>query len=161
MIDWAAVKDAVRAWVVAGAALRGGVTDVVWDEQNGPRLAAPWIGLQVLATTAAAPAWLDVEDADVPAPGAEIELKSRQTQLVSLAITCYGGPAVDNTSAEAILDAVLGSHNLPSIKEPLQAAGVGLAQFEPVTSIGAVLGLEKWEPRATTIVRFYVAGEFS
>lgn len=153
-MNWVTIEAALHAWITAAS----GLSTVVWSGQKSPRPTSAWISLQLLSVREVGADWVDVLDAAVPAPGAEIEHRARGMRECTLSVQCFGGAAGVN-SATARLEAVRSAARLPTRQAALTAAGVGLSSFGPVQSIGGMLGSSVFEPRATLQIVFYATSE--
>lgn len=56
---WTTVEDAIHAWVAAGSGLAA--TSVVWEAQQGPRPAGPYISMRLGGVEAQGRDWVEVE----------------------------------------------------------------------------------------------------
>lgn len=93
--------------------------------------------------------------------GSEIAHKARGQRNVTLTMQCFAEDATGTARAGAILDAVRAGAVLPTARDALRVAGVGLADFDAITPISAVVGTTQWEPRAVMTCRFFIASEKS
>ena len=157
-IAWATIEDAIVAWVVAGSGIAAG--KVIWADQNGERPDAPYIDVR-LDIDSVGQDWLDTDDAAAPSPGAEIDMFSRGVRRLTITLRCFGGPAIGTVSPRARLDGVRSSRRLPSNVDALRVAGVGVASFSPIQSIGEALNSSKIEPRSMMTIIAFAASEVS
>lgn len=93
--------------------------------------------------------------------GAEVEYRVRGQRRASLTLQAFNGAATGDTSPAWLLDTVIAKARLPSVRQALNAAGVGIASFGPVQSIDGVLGSADFEPRATLAVSLHLTAEVS
>lgn len=157
-ISWTAVENAIQAWVVAGSGLVG--SKVIWAQQNSPRPDGTYIALRVTYIRRLGLDWLDVLDSDPVTPGAEIRQIARGVRECTLNIQCYNGDPMGDNSATARLHSVVSYAKFPSLRNMLNAAGVGLAHFESVNSIDGFTGVAGiFEPRSTLDCTFFLASE--
>lgn len=155
VVSWTDIEDALRAWVLSASGLED--DHVIWSQQGGPRPSAPFIALQTFTMKNIGQDWVDIEDA---AEG-EVEMKARGVREVTLVAQCFSEDATGAAAAAMLLNQVVSAARLPSNVAALNAAGVGLARFEPVQTISGVIGSTDWEPRATVSVRFFITSELS
>lgn len=159
----AATRAAIRAWVVAATSGLG-VTDVIWADQRGPRLAAPYLTLK-LGLRRVGQDWLEVRDNEFSdgEDGEEIQHRQRGVREGALTLTCYGSAdGVEPTAAspEAVLDAAQSGVRLPTAAAALRAANVGVLDFGPVGGPSGTLG-GLLEPRAVLVARLSLSSEVS
>lgn len=159
MIDWSTLESAIAAWVRAGSGL--GIGQVIWAAQDGPRPATPYISIATVSIVRVGQDWADTHDAPSPAPGAEIEFRARGSRVVTLSLQCYATEPTGASMAMAILENVVASAVLPTHNDNLDAAGFGVSNFDPVSSISGVINSSNFEPRAATQVRGFVSHEIT
>lgn len=152
-ISWTTLQAAIHAWVVAGSGLVAG--KVIFEEQNGNRPAEPFVGI-TFGTLA--PLGLDelthVYNAG-GAAGAEITQTVRGMRTLVVRLQCYADPIGAN-AAHATLSKVQAALALPTVKDALVVAGLGLAGMGSVVPLGKVLGTT-WKGRAVLDVSFNVS----
>lgn len=156
-IAWDTVEDAIFDWVVASSGLSE--QNVIWSHELGPRPDAPYVSLLVNVFRPIGHDWLDVYDTVDPDPGEEITLRARGHRYCTLSIQCFAafGNMIGNSGAVAILSDIISGLKLH--RYALTRAGVGMAGFGPVATIGnARLGTEL-EPRAAVEAQFHLASE--
>lgn len=156
--SWATIENGIRAWIEAGSGLAAG--KVIWAKDKGPRPAAPYIALSTTVRTIGRP-WVDVRDADAPAPGAEIIRTVRSTKKLTLQVQCFDGDASGDASSMALVNNVTDYAGLPSQKALFVAAGWAPTTFEPVLDFSAVRGGAVFEPRSVMTCHGYITGELS
>lgn len=157
-LAWTTIEDAITAWVIAGSGIAAG--SVIWGEQNGGRIATPYIDL-VTEIEDIGPDWIFTDDAAAPSAENEIDYFSQGMRRMTIRMRCFGGPAKGSTSAKARLEAVKASHRLPSNHEALRIADIGISEFSPVSNITGVLNSTKLEPRAMMDVIAFVPSSIS
>lgn len=159
MIAWATVEDALRAWVVAGSGLPD--AKVLWSAQDMPRPIAPYAVVRVTSLRGVGQDWLDVEDNpdSTGSDGLEIVQKARGIRRCTLGLQYFADAATGSLGAVGVLDAVASASRLPSIREALTAAGIGLADLGQARSLDGVLNRAHLEPRAVADHVFYLASE--
>lgn len=156
---WEAVQAAIHAFVVAATGIAA--SRVRWADQGGDQPSSSggaWISLSVLAEGPVGRPWVDVEDAETPAPGAEIEHVARSMNAGTLSIQIYGASAQGNSSGLAILRKLRPALGLPSIREIVSGV-VGFGAFELARNIPALINATYFEPRAVVTCRFFTAAE--
>lgn len=94
--------------------------------------------------------------------GAELTNYARGNRRVTLTATCFPPrQCADATEAHAILLDCCAVTGLPSRSDALEAAGIGLSDFGPVTALDGLLDSTRFEPRATMPVVFFTTSETS
>lgn len=158
MIAWVAVENAIHDWIVSATGLVG--AQVIQVDQNGPRPVGAYVDYS-LDIQRVGQDWLDVEDADVPEPGAEINQVARGVRRMTIRMRCFGGDATGAASSKAHLENVVSKFIFPSISDALNVAGVGVTSFSNVTNISGVINSTRLEPRAMLTVVAFLASEVS
>lgn len=158
MINWATIENALHAWVVAGSGLPA--EKVIWAQQDAPRPAPPFIAMRLRNPQRIGQDWLDVVDAGVT-PGQEIQIKSRGTRTMTLSLQAFSAASTGINAAVMQLDAVRSVSNLPTVRDALNTAGLGLGPFEGVQSLDGVLSESVFEPRATMGALLFLSSEVS
>ncbi len=156
-IQWVTVEDAIRNWIVSASGLSE--DSVIWSHEMGPRPDSPYVSLLINSLRPIGHDWLDVFDTDDPSPGQEITLQARGMRYCSLSIQCFSpfGEMNGPGSALAILTDIMAGLKLR--RYTLNQAGVGMAGFGPIATIGnAKLGTAL-EPRAAVEAQFHLASE--
>jgi hypothetical protein len=154
-IAWPTVEDAIQNWIVGASGLSE--DKVIWSHEGGPRPEAPYISLLVNTLRPIGHDWLDVFDTEDPEPGQEITLKARGHRYCSLSIQCFANNMNGNLGAVAILNDVISA--LKFHRYTLTKAGVGIAGFGPVATIGNNRIGTALEPRAAVDAQFHLASE--
>jgi hypothetical protein len=152
------VENAIYAWVVAGSGLPG--EQVIWDNPNQPRPTAPYIAMRITGYQPIGQDWVNLGDAPAdPQPLADITVIARGQRQFTIALRCFAVALTGDNSAGSILSRVLSAMSLPSIREALNAAGLGLSIINPIQIIDGVLGSSTFEPRASVDIRVFVTYE--
>ena len=123
-------------------------------------------------SVAASPTVIDLTDAgvgthtivDTPTTaraGEELYVRARGPREFELTIQAFSDTPVGLSSAVATLEAVRARFELPSVREALSNAGIGVARFAPIQKIGGVVGSTTFEPRARMLVSGFLASEVS
>jgi hypothetical protein len=170
MIAWTDVEDAIRALVVTATELDE--AKVIWSRRPGPRPAAPWVSLSILAIERFGQDWVDVEDNPAPAAGEEILEIARGSRTLTVSIQAFGGQEPGDEPEHApieLLEAVMAEVAFTSSRWALNAAGVGLLGFGPVQAVDGFLNsggigsvsASLFEPRAALEARFSLASQVS
>lgn len=105
--------------------------------------------------------WIDIEDAAVPAPGAEIDSIVRGVRELELTVQLFGGTHRGATSAMGHLLSMITKSRLQSQQDLFEVAGWAPASFDPVLDISGVIGSAVFEPRARFVCRGFAASELS
>lgn len=156
---WAEVQAAIHAFVVAATGITA--SRVRWADQGGDQPASSggaWISLSVLTEGPTGKPWLDVEDAAVPTPLADIDFVARSQNAGTLSIQIYGASPHGDTSGVAILRKLRPALVFPSIRAIVQGV-VGFGAFEVVRNTPALINATYFEPRAIVSCRFHTAAE--
>ncbi len=157
-IAWTTVEDAIHDWIVSATSLAN--DHVIWGEQNSARPVGTFVDMEV-ALERIGMDWVEVDDAAVPAPGAEIDNKVRGIRRMEIQLRCFGIPATGTTAPRALLDSVVAAYRLPNVHAALVVAGVGISNFSSVTNITGVLNSTKLEPRELFNVSCFLSSEVS
>lgn len=99
------------------------------------------------------------DTADTERLGSELLLSARGMREAVLTFQAFAGPATGTLSAEARLGGVLAALALPTRKEALASAGVGIGRLGSIQSLDAIISSVTFEPRATLEVRFFFTSE--
>lgn len=154
-VPWTQIEDAIRTWIKNGSGLPD--ESVIWAQYGGPRPTDPWISIN---TTSLDQVGVDfskrrTNPASNGHDGQELVTTTRGIRRGTLSIQCFAVSPSDGQSAISILTDVVAAAYIPSVRRALDAAGVGLSDFSPVRSIGAVINQTTFEPRAVVDVTFY------
>lgn len=101
---------------------------------------------------------------DTRRAGAEVQHRARGPRVLTLTLNAWGGLTGTGHGAAspvALLTAALNAARLPAVHGQLVAAGVGIAQRDPVRSLDGLLAATTSEARATVTLRLNVAAEVS
>lgn len=133
------LENAVRAWVLAGSNLPDG--KVIFSDQNG---VSPIPGpAAIIRFGDLSPIGVDAtsHDYDVSRPaGQEIEFTVEGVREVVVEVSFFAADTVGNASARATASACATAVHLPSIRDALNAAGVGVMQVSAVRWVPSVDG---------------------
>lgn len=155
MIAWEAIEDAVRAWVLAGSGLAGDY--VYFADQDLPTSElAPRVSIRIGDGNRVGQAALQ-HDYDVGRPlGQELEFKAQQMLEVVVDLQAFAPTTTGaGTTARSLMHAVLAALALPSVREALNAAGLGVLEEGSVQRVPQVRSAEN-EDRAVASVRLLV-----
>lgn len=154
------VEDAIHAWIVAGSGLPA--AKVVWALQRGPIPESPYISARCAVLRSPGIDWIDAEATGDPIPSDGARLRVRGPRVATLELQCFADPTdAAGAAAQSILNDVVASARLPSVREGLRAAGVGVSTSEPIQFAGVVTDKVGFEPRAITRVMLHLANEVS
>lgn len=151
------IEDAIRAWIVSSS----GLQNVIWGKQSGPRPASPYISIDIESVIAVGQGWLDTEILSPGSPGADVTYYGRGQRIAVVVIQVFAETALGTDGAAAILNDIISKARLPSIKNALSVAGIGIASFSPIKTLGEILNTVVFEPRATVDVRIHLKSEVS
>lgn len=163
MSTWAALENALRAWVVSSTGL--GASSVIWAEQTGARPTSTTFatlrlgGLQQVGS-------VDTVEHNYSAArtaGSEVELEVQSLRECAVSVQFFSSSTTGNSSARALAQLAQSSLYLPSVRDALGL--VGLSVFDPgqVQNVSTLLDA-RFENRAVFEVRCYVmltASEFT
>lgn len=93
--------------------------------------------------------------------GEEILYVSRGQLRVTLTVECHSALGTKSNMAAAILQRVAGRMNLPSQRDLLEEAGVGVIEVEPVRSVRGHSDALMFEPRAVLDIQLAIVSEES
>lgn len=152
------VQSAIQRFVVLATGIAA--DRVRWSDQGGkiPASPGPWVSLNILTEGPTGHPWIDVEDAESPAPGAEIDHIARSQNAGTLSIQVFGADAAGNGSALAILRKIRPARMFPSAREILDGV-VGFGAFEPARSVPTLTNSTFFEPRGILSCRIHTAAE--
>lgn len=102
-----------------------------------------------------------VDTADTLRVGSEVLLTARGQREALVSIQVFGGAVAGATSPRAVLEDVAANAALPSRRDALAAAGIGLAPLGAVQSMEGATGASLFEPRATLEARIFLTSEVS
>lgn len=141
-------------WVITVDAnhlrLAASFEDAIADTPIPAPVASAGTGVHTLSATA-----------DTVRAGAEILEVVRSTDAATLSIQCYGGPPTGRGRPLSVLQTVVKSAWLPSVRNALELAGVGVTTSGRVNDVGAALNSSRWEPRAHVDIKVWVTAEIS
>lgn len=158
MIAWNAVEDAIRSWVVAGAAFVVSDSRIYFADQDIPAgEREPRVSIRIGdANQVGQAAQKQTYDAARPA-GQEIEFASKTMLELTVDLQAFAPVTTGSgPTARSILSAVLAALALPSVRYNLNEAGLGVIAEGGVQRIPQVRGATH-EDRATMSVRFLLA----
>lgn len=159
MADWAAIENALVAWVKTATGYPDG--QVIWSEQTptGSRPVGEIITLRVGAIESVVD--LDELDAttDLGQPaGQEVLLTAKGFKRFTLGMQAYGGTSTGNGSARAVLSRCLDALSLPTVRALLAAVNISVIDTGPVSNVTTV-DHARFESRALAEVQFYMLDE--
>lgn len=158
MIDWSTIEDAVRAWVVAGSGLDEQM--IFFADQDLPiSELAPRVSIRVGDGARVGQSALTHEfDAGQPL-GQEVMFTTKQMLEVTVDLQSFAPTTTGaGSTARSIMHAVLASLSLPSVREALNAAGLGVLEEGSVQRVPQPRSAV-YEDRATAAVRLLVQQE--
>jgi len=91
--------------------------------------------------------------------GQEITVQSRGTRDVILRATCYASATTGASAAVGILQQVVAKTGLPSVRDALVTAGVGIGEFETVRAVDGIMNFASFEPRAILAATLHLVSE--
>jgi hypothetical protein len=149
---WAAVRGAIRQWIISGSGLSG--DHVIWTGQQHRIPDSMYIALRLAEID---PLGHDVISVDGSTTLIEHAIGHREAQLT---ITCYSAiDETDSTRAVLVLDAVRSAARLSAVADVLQAANVGINVLTPARAIGAGVTSTKFDSRAELVVLLNLVSE--
>lgn len=164
------MRDALHAWAVAGTGLAA--AKVIWSDQGdaatrpATRPAPPYVSMKLIVSDQTRGMdWIDVKNAPAPADGAEIQHTARGPRTATLSVQCFGlaATAADGaggSSPHALLARMKARQRLPTVRDALKAANIGVGTTTGVSDASAVINSATSEPRAVfTATIHYVSEE--
>lgn len=137
-LDIDAIKQAIWAWA-NGVITDSGYTDlVIWANQDGGRPQARHVQLNING-----PAMPGAFDSVFPADGAGQTFLQRGLRTFMVSVNCYA-PADPGALALAARLQMSLSH--PTLRQPLEAAGIGVGRISDARDLSAFLET-RWESR--------------
>src|SRR5690606_11491416 len=121
VIDWSTIECAVIAWV-EGA----GVTAIL-SGHGGPRPPRPFVSVRLELGGVEGLDSVEGSDADSPEPGAEIVKTHRGNRVLTISMQSFSADAAGSESAGAILSTVASRASLDTVRDALNAAGIGIS----------------------------------
>lgn len=151
---WSTIEDAIATWIATG-----GVA-VTWAGQpHAPRPAPPFVRMRLEGVRMVGQDWIDVVDAAAPTAGAEIEHMARGTRTLTLSLQAFVVAGTGALAAAAILEKIITAARLPTARDALTAAGIGLGTVGMVKSIDGVINSATFEPRAVVDILLHTVSE--
>ena len=158
MIAWDAIEDAVRAWVVATAGIDA--DSIYFADQDLPfSEVAPRISIRIGDGNRVGQAALQ-HDFDAGRPlGEEVEFKAQQMLEVVVDLQAFAPTTTGSgMTARRFLASVLAGLALPSVRDALNAAGLGVLEEGSIQRVPQVRSAAH-EDRAVASVRMLVKQE--
>lgn len=152
------VSNAIHSWIVSGSGLSA--DKVIWKDQTGPRPSTPFVMMSIESIRNPGLDWRDAERLDNPDSGEEIRYSVRGMRVARLTLECFG-EATGDTNPVSVLDATLSASALPSIRNALRTAKIGIGTIEPVRSLTGLINSVMREPRAMVTVGLHLTSELS
>jgi hypothetical protein len=84
----------------------------------------------------------------------------RGTRTACLWLQCFG-EAVGDQNVIAILDRVRAGAKLPSVKQALNTAGIGVGSSDPTRFLGRSINRANFEPRGILEIYLHLSSEIS
>lgn len=148
------IEDAVKAWL--GAATGLPPTNVVIADQNAPPPDGSYVSVRVGASISRGVDELhQTETVGAPA-GEEVEFRLHSDRTVTVTVTAYSASTTDESGADVAVDVLEKARNklgLPTIRDALNTAGLGVVEQGQVQNLSAVAGAD-FEGVASLDVRF-------
>ncbi len=161
-INWATIKDALHAWIVAGSGLAAG--RVIFSGQNLGRPPGDDASITIkFSGIVTEKLWsITYKDNPSPSPGAELLKIAKAEAEITYQLTCWPpSTATDATEAHSYLQEVIANGQLDARKEVLKAAGIGFPRFETVLPLDGFVNVTRFEPRAVVTFRFYTTAQIT
>lgn len=157
-IDWATIEPAINAFLVGTSGLAA--SNVFWGQQGAPRVSPPYIVFTLISLDEMGDDSRYISDNPTPSAGAEILYNVAGWRKAILTIEITGVTPLGANSPKAIMDTLKTRAKLPSLRDALVAARVGLGVFAPTTLLPSVVGAVT-EPRALSSATLFVVSETS
>lgn len=154
--SWSTIEDAIATWV----ALSGATP--VWSAQpRAPRPAPPIVRMALDGVGVNGHDWIDVADAAAPTAGAEIEHTVRGMRTLVLTLQAFATVGTGALAAHALLEKVIASARLPTARDALRAAKVGIGEIGKIKRIDGVINSVTFEPRAVVEIVLHTVSELA
>lgn len=155
-MNWTTIERALHAWAVSSSGLPA--DRVIWSLQSGGRPAPPYLVLRIMSLVPTGQDWVGVTTVSNPVAGQEIEHKQRGGRRGVLSLQVFASPATGVMAAVSLLEQVIGKSRLPTVRDILATAKIGLGSFEPITSLDELIG-STLECRAVVEVPIFTVAE--
>jgi hypothetical protein len=153
------IESAVRAWIKAGSGFDD--AHVFLGDQKVPRPTGPYITIKVMSdkSLGAVAEHFWVYDAHRPA-GQEMAITTREQLELSLSIQVFNAATVGSSHAVDVMRRIRASIGLPSIRDAINNAGLGLSGISDIKNLSTLLGTA-FDGRASMDVSFYTTCDAS
>jgi hypothetical protein len=152
---WAAVRLAIRSWVVTGSALSG--DHVIWVGQQHRVPDGAYITLRLSTIDP-----LGHDESSITEAAGVLTEHLTGHRDAKLTITCFSGiDEHDATRAVLTLDSVRTAARLMTVANVLQAANVGVNHIADVRAIGATINNTQFDSRAELVVHLNLVSELT
>lgn len=129
---------------------------VIWSYEDGPRPDPPYIAMKLTDVRTIGHDWTTREDAEAPAPGAEVLFRHRGARIVALELQCFTVKAGGAGGAGGILSDAVAA--LAVHVNALDLAGIGIGNIGPIRALDSRRG-SLFEPRAVVEIDLHLASE--
>lgn len=146
-MNWGDIQTAIHNWISQSSGLAP--EKVIFANQDGPRPSNTWISIETVSIDWTGQDWTRAIANPNPTPGNEIIYKVFGTRQVNWRVQCFNAPPVGDNSAFEILNSIIVGAELPTYREMLDLANIGLLGFGSMNNVGAEFRSELFEPRAT------------
>lgn len=159
-MTFADLENAVRAWVVSSSGLDPSL--VYFADQPYPvSEVRPRITIRLGALAPIGHDWATHTYDPARQAGQEIEYSATGSRELTISLQAFAPTTVgDGDTARELLERVFGRLSLPSVRDPLNAAGVGVLRTGTVTRLPAVVGTMN-EDRAVGELVALVSSKYS
>lgn len=142
-MNWTAIENAIYVWVSTASGLT-----TIWSGQDSPTPTGAFVAMRFeeIANNGVDANWSE-PTAGEPA-GSELTFNTLGWRRAVLSLTYFPGTATGSGAAMGVLEKVALYARKPSQNALLNAAGVGVMDFEPVRKIDGLINVIDFEPRA-------------
>lgn len=153
-LNWSAIEDAIRAWVMGAAGYSE--AQVLFSDQAADAPSTNYVTVQVGDfVRRGGPAETDHNYDGARPAGQEIEIQARHPGEIVVSLQAFTDEVHGDASARSLLTKVQAALELETYRDPLNDAGLGVVDVGVVDSVPQFFGTRA-EGRATLDVRFFV-----
>lgn len=157
--DINALENTIQTLIATAAGLAGNL--VVWENQDNPRLTAPYLSLRSEDLPRLGSVENSVRDNPSPSAGQEILLKSKSEAEFEIYVSAFSLHSVSSASlpsATAMLHALRQTIEGETLGSAMEAAGLTLVSLGAIRNLPRVLETQ-YQGRATLVLKFRISDE--
>lgn len=153
------VEVALHSWAQMASGFPA--SKIIWRRQAGPWPARPFIVLDVGDSQSVGSGWSERTDTVSPQPGGEITYRARGQERLRASFDVITDVTTTSQRAMAVLQRIRGYLRLPSVRDLLSAASMGVASFGPINVLDALHNKTQQLSRAQMDCFIYLPTEFT